>query len=129
MKRLIRGEYHLPYNPELVEKAKEMRGEPTPAEFKLWYFLKFLKPRFLRQRPIDNFIVDFYCPELKLVIELDGNPHFTHEGRTRDDERTQILNSYGLEVIRFRNDEVLNDFENTKNAISIKLKNQYASPC
>lgn len=113
----VTGDYFLPYNPELLEKAKEMRRNPTPAEFKMWYFLRFLYPRFLRQRPIDSFIVDFYCPELKLVIEIDGEPHFTEEGRVHDAERTKILNSYRLEVLRFTNSEVLNNFENIKNII------------
>lgn len=110
----VKGYYFLPYNPELVAKAKEMRENPTPAEFKLWYFLRFLKPRFLRQKPIDNFIVDFYCAELKFVIEVDGEPHFTEAGQVRDAERTAILNAHGLTVTRFSNSDVLNDFENVK---------------
>lgn len=114
----VKGEYFLPYNPELVERAKEMRRNPTPAEFKLWYFLRFLHPRFLRQRPIDSFIVDFYCPELDLVIEVDGDPHFTEEGKARDAERSQILNSLGLKVIRFSNSEVLNNFKTIQQQIS-----------
>ncbi len=69
------------------------------------------KYRVLRQRPIDNFIVDFYCPKLKLVIEIDGDSHFTDEGKARDRSRTQVLEGYGLKVMRFTNDEVLNNFE------------------
>ncbi|MFA6099693.1 MAG: endonuclease domain-containing protein [Patescibacteria group bacterium] len=118
----VKGDYFLPYNPKLVDKAKEMRRNPTPAEFKMWYFLRFLNPRFLRQRPIDNFIVDFYCSELKLVIEIDGEPHFTEEGRARDAERTEILNSHGLKVMRFSNSEVLNNFEIIKRQISELIK-------
>ncbi|MDD5725843.1 MAG: endonuclease domain-containing protein [Patescibacteria group bacterium] len=118
----VKGDYFLPYNPELVKKAKEMRQNPTPAEFKMWYFLRFLSPRFLRQRPIDSFIVDFYCPELNLAIEIDGDPHFTEEGKVRDAERTQILNSHGLKVIRFSNSEVLNNFEIIKKQISELIK-------
>jgi len=111
-KRLLNTDFHLPYNPELVERAKELRKNMTPAENKLWNdYLKTFKFRVLRQRPIDNFIVDFYCAKLKLVIEIDGDSHFTIEGKNYDTERTQILEGYGLEVIRFTNKDVLNNFE------------------
>jgi hypothetical protein len=64
-----------------------------------------------RQKPIDNFIVDFYCPQLKLVIEVDGAGHFTEQGKAYDRQRTKILEGYGLRVIRFTNDEVLDNIE------------------
>ncbi|MGB7375274.1 MAG: DUF559 domain-containing protein [Rivularia sp. (in: cyanobacteria)] len=89
--------YHLPYNPKLIEKAKELRKNMTPAEKKLWNnYSKTLKTRFLRQRPIDNFIVDFYCAKLRLVIEIDGETHFTDEAKTYDLQRTLILQGYKL---------------------------------
>ena len=104
--------FHLPYAPHLVTRAKELRQNPTPAEKKLWQdYLRSFPFRVLRQRPIDYFIVDFYCAALKLVIEVDGDSHFTSEGRMRDAERTQILEGYGLTVLRFTNDEVLHQFE------------------
>jgi adenine specific DNA methylase Mod/very-short-patch-repair endonuclease len=109
---LISTGYHLPYNPELVERAKELRKNMTPAEKKLWYeYLRNFKHRVLRQRPINHFIVDFYCPALKLVIEIDGEHHFTEEGKSYDEERRKILEKYGLREIRFRNDEVINEFD------------------
>ncbi|MFB2917553.1 MULTISPECIES: endonuclease domain-containing protein [Aerosakkonema] len=105
-------DFHLPYNPQLVARAKELRKNPTPAEKKLWQnYLRNFKFRILRQRPIDNFIVDFYCAALRLVIEVDGERHFTDEGQDYDRERTQILQGYGLKVVRFTNDEVWNNFE------------------
>lgn len=108
----VNTDSHLPYNRHLVEKAKELRKNMTPAEKKLWYgYLRTFKFRVLRQRPIDNFIVDFFCAQLKLVIEVDGESHFTDEGKDYDCERTQILESYGLNVLRFTNDEVLQDWE------------------
>lgn len=67
--------------------------------------------RVLRQRPIDRFIVDFYCAELKLVIEVDGESHFTEESRLYDLERTQILGDYGLKVLRFTNEQVMMEFD------------------
>jgi very-short-patch-repair endonuclease len=65
----------------------------------------------LRQRPIAHFIVDFYCPALKLVIEVDGEVHFTDSAEAYDQERTDILEGYGLTVIRFTNQQVLDDFD------------------
>ena len=105
------GDYFLPYNPQLVARAKEMRKNPTIAERKLWGYLRNFPVKFWRQRPIDNFIVDFYCPKLKLVIEVDGDSHFTDSGLVYDQERTRILEGYGLRIIRFTNDEVLRNFE------------------
>ncbi|MBD0385907.1 MAG: endonuclease domain-containing protein [Nostoc sp. C3-bin3] len=111
-KSLLHSDFHLPYNPKLVVRAKELRKNMTPTEEKLWNsYLKNLEFRFLRQRPINNFIVDFYCANLKLVIEVDGNSHFTNEGKYSDAERTAILEGYRLNIIRFTNDDVLNNFE------------------
>ncbi len=112
MTHLKEGRYFLPYNPLLVDRAKEMRKNPTPAERKLWQqYLRTFPLKMWRQKPIDHFIVDFYCPKLKLVIEVDGESHFTEEGMTYDEERTRILAGYGLQVVRFTNDEVMNCFE------------------
>lgn len=109
---LNNSDFHLPYNTALVARAKELRKNMTLAEKKLWYsYLKNFKFRVLRQRPIDHFIVDFYCPSLKLVIEIDGDTHFTDEGKAYDKERTARLESYGLKVIRFTNSQVLRNFE------------------
>jgi len=73
MPRLNDSNFHLPYNPKLIPIAKQLRKNPTPAEKKLWQdFLRNFPLRVLRQIPIDNFIVDFYCAALLLVIEIDG---------------------------------------------------------
>jgi very-short-patch-repair endonuclease len=115
-------EFHLPYNPQLIARAKELRKNSTPAEKKLWQnYLRTFKFRVLRQRPIDNFIVDFYCAALKLVIEVDGESHFTDEGQEYDRERTQILQGYGLKVVRFTNDRVLNNFEAVCEEIELRV--------
>jgi len=111
MSRLATSAYHLPYNPNLVERARELRQNMTAAEMKLWYgYLRTFKYRVLRQRPIDNYIVDFYCASLKLVIEIDGDTHLTEDGKKYDEARSKILEGYGLQVFRFTNDEVLNSF-------------------
>jgi len=89
-----------------------MRRNPTPAEKKLWEeYLKTFPHRVLRQRPTDRFIVDFYCAALRLVIEIDGAVHLSESTQTYDVERTIELEKYGLQVIRFTNDDVMNNFE------------------
>ena len=104
--------FYLPYNPKLVPIAKQLRLNQTVTEKKMWEcFLRKLPVRILRQRPIDNFIVDFYCSGLRLVIEIDGESHFTEQGKIYDEERTNILEGYGLQVVRFTNVEVLQNFE------------------
>ena len=109
---LITTGFHLPYNPNLVSRAKEMRKNMTDAEKKLWKkYLNIFKYRVLRQRPIDHYIVDFYCAKLKLVIEVDGGIHDAKNQKEYDKQRTLFLNSYGLTLIRFRNEEILNEFE------------------
>ena len=110
---LISTGFHLPYNPKLVDRAKKLRKNMTIAEKKLWKnYLKTSTYRFLRQRPIDHYIVDFYCANLKLVIEIDGNIHDKASQKEYDEQRTLFLKVYDLNVIRFRNEEVMNEFEN-----------------
>ena len=112
MPKLNTTDFHLPYNPKLIERAKEMRRISTPAEKKLWQkCLRKFPLWVLRQRAIDHFIVDFYCATLQLVIEIDGESHFTAEGQAYDFERSQVLESYGLRLMRFTNDEMMNNFE------------------
>jgi very-short-patch-repair endonuclease len=89
------------------ERAKELREEITPAEQKLWAALRVRQLggyKFRRQHPLGPFIVDFYCNKAKLVIELDGDTHAEQE--TYDNERTEWLESHGLRVIRFTNNDV-----------------------
>jgi very-short-patch-repair endonuclease len=109
---LQKSYFHLPYNPKLVERAKQMRRNPTPAEKKLWEeYFKHFPYRVLRQRPIDHFIVDFYCAALHLVIEVDGDVHFSEASQSLDTERSTELEKYGLQIIRFTNSEVMHNFE------------------
>jgi very-short-patch-repair endonuclease len=112
MQKLRESNFHLPYNPQLVPIAKKLRQNPTPAEQKIWReCLRNFPFKVLRQRPINNFIVDFYCASLKLVIEIDGSVHFTDEAKKYDAERTIILEGYGLQVMRFTNTQVFEQFE------------------
>jgi very-short-patch-repair endonuclease len=115
---LISTGFHLPYNPNLIDLARLMRKSLTPAEKKLWKgLLKDFKYRVLRQRPIDNFIVDFYCPKMKLIIEIDGAGHFKDEGKALDKERTDILKAYGLQIIRFSDHDVIKHFSEVREKI------------
>ena len=89
---LITTGFHLPYNPKLIERARAMRKNPTMAEKKLWQaFLRRFPYRVLRQRVIDHFIVDFYIPKLKLVIEVDGGIHDEKEQAEYDKQRSLFL--------------------------------------
>lgn len=109
---------YLPYNIKLKEKARKMRNEMTAAEKKLWYdYLRQTKYRWLRQKPIGNFIVDFYCSELKLVIEVDGTTHLENEDLTNDQNRTEELEKFGLKVLRFWNDDIFNGLNEVINII------------
>lgn len=102
----------IPYNLELVEKAREYRKKPTHAERYLWEKLlrknQLLGYKFTRQKPLLQFIVDFYCSKLLMAIEIDGEYH--NYQIARDEERTNILNSYNIQVVRFTNVAVLNHF-------------------
>ena len=102
----------IPYRSDLVEKARELRNNATPAEKYLWTCLKGKQIRgfdFDRQTPIDNYIVDFCCKELKVVIELDGKYHELQP--EKDLNRQKRLESFGLKIIRFEELQVLNDVE------------------
>ena len=100
------------YNPRLTERAKSLRKTSTPQEKHLWYdFLSKYPVKFYRQRSIACYIADFYCSKAKLVVELDGSQHYTDEGMSYDDARTEIINQFGVAVIRFSNYEVDNNFE------------------
>lgn len=110
---LITSGYSLPYNPKLTDRAKDFRKNMTLAEEKLWtQFLKNYKYRFRAQKQIDNYIADFYCAKLKLIIEIDGKIHNEIDKVEYDLERTKVFESYGLKVIRFKNDDIINNFTN-----------------
>jgi very-short-patch-repair endonuclease len=112
MSRLICSGDSLPYDPDLVKLAQDLRKRMTSHEMKLWHgFLRYRKPPFYRQRPIDCYIVDFYQPASKLVIELDGKHHFTEEGIESDKDRDMNLEGYGLNIIRFTNNEIDHNFD------------------
>ena len=93
----------IPYNPKLVAYAKELRKNMTLGEIALWREIKGKKlgVRFSRQIPIDQYIVDFYCKDLKLAIEVDGSFHYKEGQQEKDTRRQKRLESLGVTVIRF----------------------------
>jgi very-short-patch-repair endonuclease len=94
--------------PPLLERAREFRQPQTPAETTLWQHLRNrnLIYKFRRQHPIDRFIIDFYCAEARLCIEIDGGSHFETEQAKYDAVRTKFLEQMGYKVIRFTNEAV-----------------------
>ena len=98
-------------NNELLGIAKILRRNMTRQEKHLWYdFLRRYPIKIYKQRIIDNFVVDFYCCQARLVIELDGSQHYTAKGKSCDEERTARLEQYGLYVLRFSNEDVEKNF-------------------
>ena len=111
------------YNHRHKEAARQMRRNMTPAEELLWQeYCRKSRWRFYRQRCIDQFIVDFYCSAVKLVIEVDGAPHFTKDGSTYDKLRSEVLARYRLTVLRFTNDQVMNNFQGVCAAIDSTIE-------
>lgn len=103
------------YLTSLKSPSRANRNTPTPAEATIWnQLLKNKKTgfRFLRQKPIHRFIIDFYCPELKLAIEIDGSSHRLKTGTDR--LRDEFLLKIGIDTIRFTNDEVLHHLDQVK---------------
>ena len=109
----------------IFEKARELRNHPTRAESVLWNYLgqRPLGYKFRRQHPIADFVVDFYCHKLKLVIEADGDVHTEPEVAIKDKERQKYLESYGLTFLRFTNQEIEIAFESTKRKIEHNIIN------
>jgi very-short-patch-repair endonuclease len=105
----------IPYNPKLKALARKLRKDMTFGEVLLWNELKDNKVMgfdFDRQRCIDNFIVDFYCKDLMLAIEIDGMSHNYEEAFIKDELRQQKLESFGIVFIRFSEFEMKNDMPN-----------------
>lgn len=101
----------IPYEKELLVKARELRNRSTSAEILFWKALKrmpfYQEISFNRQKPLGKYIVDFYCHKLGLVVEIDGGSHGSPEAIAKDEKRSKWLEVQGLTVIRFVNREVL----------------------
>ncbi|MCG7222192.1 endonuclease domain-containing protein [Acinetobacter sp. AG3] len=99
-----------PYNKNLKQLSRDLRNNMTDAELLLWSKLRrkqILGLQFYRQKPVLNYIVDFYCPAINLVIECDGGQHYTDEGLEADRIRDEALTQQGLVILRFDNGKIL----------------------
>jgi very-short-patch-repair endonuclease len=120
----------IPYNPKLTALASRLRKDMTLSEVLLWNELKqkkMLGYDFDRQKPLDNFIVDFYCKELMLVIEIDGDSHDHEEAFKADVVRQQKLETYGVHFLRFDDREVKQDMKNVLRTIEIWIEEHVGS--
>ena len=110
----------IPYNPILTEFARQLRNDSTKTEIFLWLKLKGKQMYgydFHRQKPIDNYILDFFCHELMLGIEVDGYSHEFLEVYEKDTVKQKRMRELGITVLRFSDEQVLNDMENVIRAI------------
>jgi very-short-patch-repair endonuclease len=121
----------LEYSSNLKEPSRELRKNMTEAEKILWLRLRRKQVRgvqFYRQKPIGLYIVDFYAPAVKLVVELDGSQHYEAEHMTRDAERDLCLAEEGLLVIRFDNLQVLNEIDAVLEGIYHEIEQRQGNP-
>lgn len=113
----------IPHDSDKKNFARGLRRSMTKEERRLWYdCLRCAPVKFYRQRVIGSYIVDFYCASIKLAVELDGSQHYDPEEQEKDARRTAYLNSLGIEVLRFSNRDVMQDFEGVRQAIEQKLR-------
>ena len=99
-------------NMKLTPNARQLRKNMTKQECKLWYeFLRTLPCQFRRQKVIEKYIVDFYCAEKMIAIEIDGSQHYEEENVIKDAARTEFLNSKGVTVLRYTNLDIDKNFE------------------
>ncbi len=106
--------WFIPYDRNLKEFSRQLRNNSTAGEIALWKKLRAGSIRgytFNRQKPLDRYIVDFYCKPLNLVIEIDGGYHFEPEQIIKDKERQAILQLKGLHFLRFTEEQVISDIE------------------
>lgn len=123
-KNLIFGPSFLPYNPNLKQFSRDLRNDGVTAEILLWKQLREKRTgyTFNRQKPILNYIADFYCKALDLVVEIDGSSHYSAESQERDAERDRQMNVLGLKVIRVPDRDVKMNPQQVACDILIKAK-------
>ena len=115
-------------NPDLKSFAQELRKNMTKEEQHLWYdFLKKLPITVNRQKVIGNYIVDFYCAEAKVVIELDGSQHYEEDAREKDQIRDEYLKSLGIVVLRYSNVDFHKNFDGICKDILINISSRISN--
>ena len=113
-------------NNSLKAASQKLRRNMTKEENLLWYnFLRKYPVQFRRQYVIGNYIADFYCHKARLVVELDGSQHYEPKGIKYDQQRTQFLQAQGVQILRFTNLEVLQQFPLVCDAIDRTVKNSF----
>ncbi len=111
------------HNKSLVNNAKSLRRNMTKEERHLWYdFLRNYPVKFLRQKILGQYIVDFYCAEAHLIVELDGSQHYQEQGVQYDEARTAYLENFGICVVRIPNNEVMHNFAGVCEYIDLIVK-------
>ena len=118
-------DYNLPNIPPLKSRRRELRNAPTPAERVLWRYLQRRQlegAKFRRQQSIGWYVVDFFCVESNLAIELDGQSHYEILREDYEAERTKFLKSQGVEILRFENREVIENIEGVLETIRNALR-------
>ena len=117
------------HNKCIVHNAKTLRKNMTKEERHLWYdFLRTYPIRFLRQKILGKYIVDFYSAEAKLIIELDGSQHYEEQSIIKDTERTAYLEQYDLKIIRIPNNQVNQNFRGICEYIDNVVKQSLSQP-
>ena len=114
----------LPYNGNLKQYSRQLRGSMTDAERRLWAKIRMKQLKgyqFYRQKPIGDYIIDFFCPRAKLVIEVDGSYHLVGETIEYDRIRDEYLSSLGLRVLRFSNSDLVTHIEGVVKRIEEKI--------
>jgi very-short-patch-repair endonuclease len=123
--------YYLPYNKDLKGFSRRLRNNSTRGEILLWQRLRagnMMNYKFNRQKPLDKYIVDFYCKALNLVIEIDGSYHFESEQKLKDDHRQRVLEEMGLNFLRFSEQQVRKDMDVAVKAIEDYIVGKCQSP-
>lgn len=118
-------------NQSLKDRRRELRKNQTEAEAKLWQYLRgrrFEGLKFNRQFSIGPYILDFYCPKLRLGIELDGSQHKDTETKVLDKDRAKVLKASNVKILRFWNDEIMNNIEKVLKTIEIEAGNEGSPP-
>ena len=111
------------HNKSLVSNARNLRKNMTKEERHLWYdFLRSYPIKFVRQKILGKYIVDFYCAEAKLIVELDGSQHYETREMEYDTERTVYLEQYGIQVLRIPNNEVNQNFSGVCEYIDLAVR-------
>lgn len=123
--------YYVPYNKNLKGFSRKLRNHSTLGEILLWKQLRAASMKgytFNRQKPLGNYIVDFYCKPLNLIIEVDGGYHYEAKQKIKDRERQQILEAMGLNLLRFHDEQVRKDMDLVLRTIENYITTQERRP-